>query len=563
MRKLWSVLLTLAVVFCMSTPLTAYATGEGNIVGGGGNMGDATSHGSWNPGNEGVRVTIVRSSDHAVVSTPFDLTNKAPSSSIYHFGKVSKIQYNNGTGLSPVQGGYIYKTPSQAIPRIISTNGKNNIEAIKSYFTDEQVIRVIAEQAGMDYDTLIGGEYKILLEPIAYYKFEGVMIATTATEAALYDEVVGGQLRYWMGSLTAKNLPLSMFLETPDLGYPAWSGPTNKNVSNSDIKSSLGLGIVRFEEQPEEPVISTYDYAYRTNTEVITAVEVSGGQSDPDNPVTVRFHIDGTTYTVSNVYYPSGDSQLAWVRWTTPDEPQDMTIDVDVSGPGSAQATIHCKIVDLDENPPPNPVADDRNDSFTPSPVPDRPEKTSAQWTIWDPWWQEYWVWHSTGEDSGYWCDHGWWEFDLDRYNASLSATTKITPDEKNPTASGSTMKSGYGINQVVTARVSSSQRSATTPLQNAVSYFPEFNYESFWRLLDRISISSSSSRLEFQKNEYSTYNRRTHFTPIWYPDSSYMVNTWVIDCWTPAGMLSVNLTDSLSIRGNLWDDWHIAPLDP
>ena len=563
MRKLWSVLLTLAVVFCMSTPLTAYATGEGNIDGGGGNMGDATSHGSWNPGNEGVRVTIVRSSDHAVVSTPFDLTNKAPSSSIYHFGKVSKIQYNNGTGLSPVQGGYIYKTPSQAIPRIISTNGKNNIEAIKSYFTDEQVIRVIAEQAGMDYDTLIGGEYKILLEPIAYYKFEGVMIATTATEAALYDEVVGGQLRYWMGSLTAKNLPLSMFLETPDLGYPAWSGPTNKNVSNSDIKSSLGLGIVRFEEQPEEPVISTYDYAYRTNTEVITAVEVSGGQSDPDNPVTVRFHIDGTTYTVSNVYYPSGDSQLAWVRWTTPDEPQDMTIDVDVSGPGSAQATIHCKIVDLDENPPPNPVADDRNDSFTPSPVPDRPEKTSAQWTIWDPWWQEYWVWHSTGEDSGYWCDPGWWEFDLDRYNASLSATTKITPDEKNPTASGSTMKSGYGINQVVTARVSSSQRSATTPLQNAVSYFPEFNYESFWRLLDRISISSSSSRLEFQKNEYSTYNRRTHFTPIWYPDSSYMVNTWVIDCWTPAGMLSVNLTDSLSIRGNLWDDWHIAPLDP
>ena len=65
-------------------------------------------------------------------------------------------------------------------------------------------------------------------------------------------EIVGGQLRYWMGSLTAKNLPLSMFLETPDLGYPAWSGATNKNASNADIKSSLGLGIVRFEEQPGE-----------------------------------------------------------------------------------------------------------------------------------------------------------------------------------------------------------------------------------------------------------------------------------------------------------------------
>ena len=496
MKRLFNLFLAVVMIFSF-TCIQVYAAngtgGSGNIDGGGGSMGDATSHGSWNPGNEGVRVTVVRASDHAVVTTPFDLTNKTPSAGIYHFGKVSKIQYNNGTGLSPVQGGYSYKNPVQPMPRIISTNGRNNIEAIKKYFCSEYVVKFIAEETGMDYDTLISGEYKILLEPIAYYKFQGVMIATTATEAALYDEVVGGQLRYWMGSLTAKNLPLSMFLETPDLGYPAWSGPTNKNVSNSDIKSSLGLGIVRFEEQPEEP--------------------------------------------------------------------QDMTIDVDVSGPGSAQATIHCKIVDLDENPPPNPVADDRNDSFTPSPVPDRPEKTSAQWTIWDPWWQEYWVWHGDDED-GYWCDHGWWEFDLDRYSASLSAAMEITPDEKNPTASDSTMKSGYGVNQVVTARVNSSQRSATTALQNAVSYFPEFNYESFWRLLDRISISSSSSRLEFQKNEYSTYNRRTHFTPIWYPDGSYTVNTWVIDCWTPAGMLSVNLTDSLNIRGNLWDDWHIAPLD-
>ena len=110
-------------------------------------------------------------------------------------------------------------------------------------------------------------------------------------------------------------------------------------------------------------------------TEVITAVEVSGGQSDPDNPVTVRFNILGTTYTVSNVYYPDGDSQLAWVRWTTPDTPQDVTITVSVSGPGSAQGTIQCKIVDLDENPPPNPVADDRNDSFSPSAVPSRAER--------------------------------------------------------------------------------------------------------------------------------------------------------------------------------------------
>lgn len=386
------------------------------------------------------------------------------------------------------------------------------------------------------------------------------MIATTATEAVLYDEIVGGQLRYWMGSLTAKNLPLSMFLETPDLGYPAWSGATNKNASNADIKSSLGLGIVRFEEQPEDPVITIYDYEYRVNTEVITAVDVSGGQSDPDNPARVTFTIDGRDYHVDNVYYPEGIPSwhgCAGRHRTLPGYGH--------HGPGVRpwKRTRDDQLQNRrpGPEPPPNPVADDRNDSFTPSSIPSREQKTSNYWTIWRPWWYEYWVWHGDDED-GYWCDHGWWEFDLDRYSASLSATMRITPDNKNPTAGSRSMKSGYGVNQLVTADVSSTQSSATTPAQNAVSYFSEFNYEMFWRLLERMD-GGYNTRFEFQKNEYSTYRGRTHFTPIWYPNGSYTVNTWLIDCWTPAGMLSMNLSDSLTIRGSLWDDWHIAPLEP
>lgn len=191
--------------------------------------------------------------------------------------------------------------------------------------------------------------------------------------------------------------------------------------------------------------------------------------------------------------------------------------------------------------------------------MPSRAVKSAASWSIWRPWWQAYWVWHSTGEDSGYWCDHGWWEFDLDRYNASLTVAMSIKCDSNNPTASGRTMKSGYGINQTVTGSISSNQSSAVTQPQNAVSYFPEFGYETYWRLLERMG----SGRFEFQKNNYSTYKNRTHFSPIWMPDGAYTVNTWLIDGWTPDGMLSTNLTDSLTIRGNLWQDWHVAPKKP
>lgn len=563
MKRILILLIAFLMVFNLMIPISALAVGDGNIDSGGGGMGSGTGDNKWSPGYDGVRVTVVRATDHSVVTVPIDLTNKQPPSTMFHFGKVSKIQYNSGRNLSPVQGAYSFINPSQSIPKIVSTDGKNNIDAIKNYFTDEQVIRSIASRTGMDYDILIDGDYKLLLEPMAYYTFHGVMVATTATEAAMYDEKLSGGLRSKMVSLSHKNLPLAMFLEVGDLGYPAWKGSTSTPASNADIKSSLGLGIVRFTEKPEPPVVSTYDYEYRVNTEVITSVMVSGGQSDPDNPTYVSFEIEGRTYNVGNVYYPRGDSQLAWVKWTTPDTEQDMIINVSVHGSGSTtKSIINVRIVDLDKNPPPNPVADDRNNAFSHAPVPNKDQKTTANWSIWSPWWQEYWVWHSTDEDSGYWCDHGWWEFNLDQYNARLSADMRITNDSKNPTASGSTFKSGYGINQLVTANVRNNQSSAITYPQNAISYFPEFRYETYWRLLDCTS-SGSNARFEFKKNKYSTYKNRTHFTPIWMPDGAYTVNTWIIDSWTPDGMLSMNLTDSLTIRGNLWQDWHIAPLKP
>lgn len=563
MKKILKILMLFLMVFSLVIPISAFAVGDGNIDSGGGGMGSGTNDNKWSPGSDGVRVTVVRASDHSTVTTPIDLTNKSPTNVRLHFGKVSKASYNGGRTLSPSGESYSFVNPSQAIPKIVSTDGKNNIAAIKSYFTDEQVIRAIASRTGMNYDILIGGDYKLLLEPMAYYTFQGVMIATTATEAAMYDEILSGGLRSKMVSLSHKNLPLAMFLEVGDLGYPAWSGSISTPASNADIKSSLGLGIVRFTEKSEPPTISTYDYEYRVNTEVITSVMISGGQSDPDNPTSVSFEIEERTYNIGNVYYPEGDSQLAWVKWTTPDTEQNMIINVSVHGLGNTtESTINIKIVDLDKNPPPNPVADDRNDSFNYAPVPNREQKTAANWSIWSPWWQEYWVWHSTGDDSGYWCDHGWWEFDLDQYSARFSADMKITNDSKNPTASGSILKSGYGINQLINATISSNQSSAITYPQNAVSYFPEFRYETYWRLLERVS-GGSSARFEFKKNKYSTYKNRTHFSPIWMPDGPYTINTWVIDAWTPDGMLSMNLTDSLTIRGNLWQDWHIAPLKP
>lgn len=545
---------------------SVYAVGDGNMDSGGGDMADGTNQNKWTVGDEAVRVTVIRDYDYAIIGKTVDFTNKEPVIQI-HFGANSKIAYRNGTSLYPKSNKYVWAQPKKKIPKIIaSASGHTNIEEIKRYFCSEYMIRLIAEKTGMNYDTLINGDYKILLEPVVYITYNGVKYAMSATEAAYYSPMTSGNLRAKFFNVLFKNVPLAMFLETPDLGYPAWSGSKNQNVTEDEVISSLGLGIIHFDgTEEEEPDTKTYDYTYRVNTQVITAVTVSGGRANPERPVTARFNINGRTYTVRNIYYPSGDEQLVWVKWRTPDKPQDLTIRVTTSGSGRAdKSNIHVKIEDLDENQPPNPNADDRNDSYRrPGSPPIFESRNEADWSIWRAWWHERWVWHSGSEDEdGYWEDEGWWDYDKDWYYAYLSATMKIEPDAKSPTAKENVMKSGYGINEMVTADVQTNRSSAVTGAQNAIAFFPEFQYETYWRLLKRTS-GNLHAKLEYQPNRYSTFNRRTHFTPIWMPDGDYTVYTWLIDCWTPKGMLSLNLSDQVYIQGSLWDDWHISKIKP
>ncbi len=153
--------------------------------------------------------------------------------------------------------------------------------------------------------------------------------------------------------------------------------------------------------------------------------------------------------------------------------------------------------------------------------------------------------------------------------SVSLSADMTISPSEHCYTATYSnssgkyTMKSGYGIQIDVSTHLDG-DTAYCTGSQTANVLFPEFNYNrqstaKYNRLLEKDGTS-----FVFKKNKYSTYNDRVHFTPIWYPDNkSYTVYAEVFDVWCPAGQLSVRITDQMIIKGNVYDDWHIAPTKP
>lgn len=581
MKRIMTVLLCLFLLFS-AFPSVAFADDDGgNIDNGGGGMGEGEAgQNFWNPGQDGVRVTVVRVSDNKPVTTPIDLTNKNESNIYFHFNKKSKLHYKSGATLAVSTSKYIYKVPEKGLPKIIEDDGIADIDAIRSYFTDRLVIGYIADLVGASYDTLTNGNYKLLVEPIAYITFGSQRYAMTATEAALYDQKLSGGLRAKMKDLSHKNLPLAMFLRKADLGYPAYTGSRTSAQSNSTIISSLGLGVIKFREdegeEPDDPVI-TANYTYRVNTDVVTSVELStSSEIDPDSPAKVTFRINGSTYNVTNIVIPEDESQLVWVKWHTPSTPQTVNITVS-SNKGSLSAnSIAAKVENLDTHEPPNPTARDRNDSFSAAALPDKPENLSRSWGIWSARWHEYLVWHEhwvwrthadgTGEwvDKGKWVDEGWWDWTFNRYAASLTANMSLLPDDKAPTASGKVMKSGYGVKVSVTGEVDgSAPNSHITDLQTAVAYFPEWQYKSYWRLLD-LTRSGNPSTLQFKNNKYSTYSqkvqRRVHFTPLWYPDGKYEVSVYAFDAWTPAGMLVANLSDYVTIRGNVYDDWHVGP---
>ncbi len=141
-------MLMLAII-CFNT--VAFAEGDPNIDNGGGGLKDGSSENFWNPGNDGVRVTVVDSETGAVKSTSIDYTNTNASDIRFHFGKICKTNYISGVTLSINTEGYLYKIPEQPLPTIISDGSGASIEAIRSYFTDEQVVRGISGHVGIEY----------------------------------------------------------------------------------------------------------------------------------------------------------------------------------------------------------------------------------------------------------------------------------------------------------------------------------------------------------------------------------------------------------------------------
>lgn len=545
-KRIMAVLLCAIMLLSLAVP--SLAVGDGNIDGGGGSgdggggMGEGSKQNYWN-NEDGCRITVLKDGQKVY---QMDWSNQPETSVKAAFIKKNKVDYLHGTTLTYTTVQYTSTVVPLKMPTIVGGAGGNNISAIKKYFTDKNVIQSISGGIGVPYDDLTGGEYKLLLEPIAYFVFKGVKWAMTATEAAMYDAQIEGQLRAWMKSLTHQNLPLSMFLEKPDteLHLDKWTGAKSGKQTNADIIRYLGMGIVTFKAAPPPVTPGEYDYEFHTDTDVIISFQLfSNEEIAPDDDARAVMSIGGKSYYKSFIC-PEKGTQLVWMQWHTPSTPQSLTAS---AFGGDSSVTLRINVTELEENLPPDPTYYDRNDGFTLPVVPDYGSNLSTSWGEWYA--EEF---------------FGVWTWKYVTYGASLQIhDSSMNPDQRCKTAyrmgnGQTTMKSGYAVEISVDPMVQYGAGVSSydvTQIQNAVATFPEFEYQEYNRLLEKVD----TRRWAFKQNPFSYYSNRIHYTPIWYPDDmAYTVPVRVLDAWTPGGQLYTTVNESLYIFDDVLNDWYI-----
>ncbi|MEG3006737.1 MAG: C-type lectin domain-containing protein [Oscillospiraceae bacterium] len=293
-------------------------------------------------------------------------------------------------------------------------------------------------------------------------------------------------------------------------------------------------------DKPINPIVQS---EYRADTEVVFSTAVTALSDVYGNDGLVNFKITNQNGVLTHLQYqacsPTGASTRAYVKYHIPDIDGQVTVEITSNNPSLIFETekIIGTVAKLSESTPPNPKMRDEKGSFIAVPSPIGKNETHHKWISYS---------YVNGE------------FFEQENTATLSSTLSIKKDVQVPDNMPiNNIKSGYPINVQVQSRYVSNDM-ITAP-QTIVSYYPEFKYKSYNRILHLDKTISDIAYYQLAKNPYSQTDAKVHFLPLWYPDSGYKVYVEMRDCWTPIGELKQSLTDNINIKGSIYDDWYVA----
>ncbi len=331
----------------------------------------------------------------------------------------------------------------------------------------------------------------------------------------------------------------------------------NQTVSeNITVNSAADAGITMI----------TPNSSYRAGTEVITSYRISDYSARslvPADIASVRFYAYYYNSSGSLVYLadtlkstviPAYDSNLIYFKWYIPADAADRYVYL--------YAYVSSDV--YDGNSSNNYVYDSQyiySEPTSQTPDTQYEETSPAGWTLNSP--------PTSYSDTATWSEWTYSNgtFVRKTYGIRISPMVTITPDSDSPSAryiNGQwQMRSGYGFmlslypgRTPVNGTVYPSS-TAYTAVQRAYALFPEFSYQTSSGNYRSLQLLSGTFQLP--ANSYAG-GKRLHYTPLWYPNRSYIASSYLYDQWTPAGMISARAnSNAILINGSLYDNYYIG----
>ena len=311
------------------------------------------------------------------------------------------------------------------------------------------------------------------------------------------------------------------------------------------------------------------DSSYRMGVTVITSYHIYNNSARdvlPDDHCRVTFtayYLNGSkrvivsSQTWEDAVIPAYDTNLVYFKWTLPEKSRGYTVytEAEISADGVIESDYNNNydamqqfaIGKLYSDTPDTSYERQAPSGFSLPGIPSEREG-NATWSMW-------------AYENGAFVKKDYGIF-------IYAANPVLTPDPDSPSSEKSdglwTMKSGYGFTIAYRASIRIKDGylmpsgDAYTEVQGASALFPEYRYSE--EDGEFCSLVKDGSKWAFMPNVHAQDQERLHFTPLWFPDGSYIVSVLGYDVWTPAGMISHTVNSRLlTIEGSAYDDWYLG----
>ncbi len=303
--------------------------------------------------------------------------------------------------------------------------------------------------------------------------------------------------------------------------------------------------------RPDITIIDTTIQNWYAGKDVCVSATLKNLTAQPVQSVAVKLQI-GNISATENICIDGNGSNIAVFRFTVPNaddyivtftaDPNGSINEIDENNNSISKNTSVVNIPPSFVINPDEESMEQRNDVYG---VPNIPNTSSSYYHTW----QEV------------RCENG--SFITKDYWARLTAEFTISPDIRLPD-NGDMMESGYGVSAAcrTTLTTNYDNPQKLVGCQNVWVYNPESSYGSisiYENVRDNLQVKTGSAGdktiiWEYKVNPYSVTNSKLHYTPLWYPDSAYIVLTQVFYAWSPIGQMYNYNTDNVIIEGDMYD---------